>query len=182
MESKSSDAVVRELLDKCQMCNVGLVEAVKERESKGESIREICKDLEDYQRQSLGGVIYTANALRQRYMHASGVKVRKPVVPKEPVVTDQDALDAQRDNQGPANESPRIPPKDGFEFRKGKDGGSVEPVSESKKFINDLEGLLRVLKGNLNRTIDEFAEAGLNSPKELIIQSLTDYVTELMEG
>ena len=58
----------------------------------------------------------------------------------------------------------------------------MDHVSNERKFINDLEGLLRVLKGNLNQTITEFIEAGLPSPKELIIQSLTHYVTELMEG
>ena len=67
VESKSSDAVVKELLDKCHMCNTGLVEAVKERESNGESVNAICKDLEDYQRQVHGEVIYSASALRSRY-------------------------------------------------------------------------------------------------------------------
>jgi len=183
VESKSSDAVVKELLDKCHMCNTGLVEAVKERESNGESVNAICKDLEDYQRQVHGEVIYSASALRSRYQYATGLKPAKPAQSAQ-VTPDQEALDAQRDSQGPANDGAKDTTNltDGFEFRKGKDGGFMEHVSNERKFINDLEGLLRVLKGNLNQTITEFIEAGLPSPKELIIQSLTHYVTELMEG
>jgi hypothetical protein len=67
-----SEDALRKSLEGCNVCNVALVEEIKERTARGERIEPICKDLEDYQRQVMGEVYYSHQALRKRYERAMG--------------------------------------------------------------------------------------------------------------
>lgn len=64
----SAEKDLRKSLESCNVCNVALVETIRERVGKGEKVSAICRDLVDYQRQLHGEIYYTANALRQRYI------------------------------------------------------------------------------------------------------------------
>lgn len=100
-----SEDQVRKGLEQCNLCNVALVSAIKERVAKGEDVKNICKDYETFQRQLHGEVLFSAGALVQRYRRATGQN--------DPVT---------KRNQGgrPPKYLPKSekPPTEGFEFRK----------------------------------------------------------------
>ena len=63
---------LKAMLDTCQICNVPLVEAIKERVDNGESISSVCKELEAYQIDQHGVAAFNASALRKRYQRING--------------------------------------------------------------------------------------------------------------
>ena len=60
------------MLDTCQICDIPLVEAIKERVDNGESVSSVCKELEDYQIDQHGAAAFSASALRKRYQRING--------------------------------------------------------------------------------------------------------------
>lgn len=69
-----SEDALRKSLTACNVCNIALVEEVHDRASKGEAVNAICKDLEDFQRQLTGEIVYSWQALKDRYRRAVGLK------------------------------------------------------------------------------------------------------------
>ena len=67
------------MLEKCNICNIGLVEAIKEKVEAGQTVMGACKEYEDYQKKVNGEVVYSADALRNRYATVLGRKKRQYV-------------------------------------------------------------------------------------------------------
>jgi len=63
---------LKTMLDTCQICDIPLVEAIKERVDNGESVSSVCKELEDYQIDQHGAAAFSASALRKRYQRING--------------------------------------------------------------------------------------------------------------
>jgi len=63
---------LKAMLDTCQICDVPLVEAIKERVDNGETVSSVCKELEAYQIDQHGAAAFSATALRKRYQRING--------------------------------------------------------------------------------------------------------------
>ena len=86
--TRNKDAEFKVLLDSCNVCNMGLIDAVDERVQAGESVNAACKHYERHQEQLHGEAAYSADALRGRYNNAKGL--REPNKPKvEPVPSEK---------------------------------------------------------------------------------------------
>jgi hypothetical protein len=68
-----SENALRKSMKACNLCNIALVEEVHTRKAGGEKALTVCKDLEDFQRQMMGEVVYTAKQLLDRYRYHTGI-------------------------------------------------------------------------------------------------------------
>jgi hypothetical protein len=63
---------LKAMLNTCQICDVPLIEAIRERVDDGESVSSVCRELEDYQIDQHGAAAFSASALRKRYQRING--------------------------------------------------------------------------------------------------------------
>lgn len=68
----SNDQKFKETLRQCRICEDNLVQAIDERVERGESVRAICQDYEDYQRQLHGEVFMPMATIRKKYQRIKG--------------------------------------------------------------------------------------------------------------